>query len=216
MAEALLILWGIALIAIVALGVLLGWTLRRGARPEPPAIEIEESGVEGDEPLLFYYAEQSVRSNQRGDLIVRMPGTAWEPEWQNDLMRLEVCAKDPALVDVPGEWSACEVVAAYTLHAYRMTEVGTDIAVERFAAPIDVFLSLEGAAIPLRIGVRDNGRWKLAPLATLSSELLEVVQLPAGRSWVAASMASMDEVCLVQVDERNEVAEDLIAFALQG
>jgi len=112
----------------------------------------------------------------------------------------------PASLDVPAEWGAAEVLAAYSLRAYRMTDLGTDIEVERFAAPLDVFLTVEGVEPGLRFGVNHEGRWTLAPPAALSPETIEGVDISAGESWAAASIAGMREICLVRVPEQRPIA----------
>jgi hypothetical protein len=220
MGGAFLIVWGVALAAIVALGTLLVWTLRR-----QPAVEEGESprvtgGVQGGagsgDTLLFYYEEESVRTTPDGRVIIRMSGLAWEREWHDDLLRLEVGVEDPASVEVPAEWGAAEVLAAYSLRAYRMTDLGTDIEVERFAAPVDVFLTVEGVEPGLRFGVNHEGRWTLAPPATLSPETIEGIDIPAGESWAAASIAGMREICLVRVSEQRPVAGEQAGPAGDG
>jgi hypothetical protein len=195
MGGALLIVWGVALLAIVALGGLLAWTLRREMLLE----KASRPQVDGGDTLLFYYEEESVRSTPRDQVIVRIPGMAWEGEWQDDLLRLEVLGRDPAAIRVPAAWGAAKVLAAYALRAYRMTEMGNDVRVERFAAPIDVFLTTDVVEGELRFGVNREEGWTLAPLAALSPQALEGVDLPAGRGWAAASIAGMREICLVQM-----------------
>jgi hypothetical protein len=203
MGGALFIVWGIALLALLVLGGLLAWALRRqalpDALPETPVEKVKGFAVRGGETLLFYYEEESVRATPGGQVIVRISGMAWEGEWQDDLLRLEVLGQDPASVRVPEEWGAAEVVAAYALRAYRMTEMGNDIPVERFAAPVDVFLTTDVDGGELRFGVNNKDSWELAPLATLSPQALDGIDLPPERGWAAASIAGMREVCLVRM-----------------
>jgi hypothetical protein len=212
MGGALLIVWGIALLAILALGGLLLWTLRRqvvpDARPQAPVEQAGGLDVGSSETLLFYYEEESVRATPGGRVIVRIPGMAWESEWQDDLLRLEVLVEDPASIAVPEAWGAAEVLAAYALRAYRMTEIGSDIEVERFAAPVDVFITADERGGELRFGVNNREGWTLAPLTALSPQALDGVDIPAGRSWAAASIAGMREVCLVRMPEPDRGAEE--------
>ena len=203
MGGGLYVVWGFALLVILALGGLLAWTLRRGPSPDAPPEALDQEivrlEVQDEGTLLFYHEEESVRSTPHGRVIVRIPGMAWERGWQDDLLRLEVSALDPASVGAPAAWGAAEVLAAYRLRAYRMTELGTDVEVERFAAPVDVFLTAQGQEARLRFGVHDERGWVLAPFATLSPEALQGVKIPAERSWAAASITGMRDICLVRV-----------------
>jgi hypothetical protein len=199
MVWALLVVWGIAVVTIVTLGVLLVWTLRRRMPPDRSQVQAEGLGAKDKEPLLFYYAKENVRSTTNGDVIVRIPGPAWEREWRSDLFRIEICPEDVSTVEVPADWGIVEVLAAYTLRAYRMTDVGTDIEMERFAAPIDVFLTTERAAQSLRLGAYEQGRWIVLPPAVHSPEVLETVDLAPGCEWAVASVAKMGRICLVDV-----------------
>jgi hypothetical protein len=197
MGGAFVVIWGVALLAVVALGAILMLTLRQGAPAEPPdAAGLAVSGPLSD-TLLFYYEEESVGRTSQGGMIVHIPGTAWDQEWRDDLLRLEVSTEEPAAVAVPAEWGEVRVLAAYSVRAYRMTEIGTDVAVERFAAPVDVFLTAEDRAGELRFGVNNEGIWTLAPSAALAPEMFEGVDIPAGRGWVAASVTRLREICLV-------------------
>lgn len=195
MGGVLFIVWGVALLAIVTLGGLLAWTLWREALLErAPSLQAGGGGT-----LLFYYEQESVRSTPHGQVIVRIPGMAWEAEWQDDLLRLEVLGRDPAAIRVPAAWGAAKVLAAYALRAYRMTEMGSDIQVERFAAPVDIFVTTDVAEGELRFGVNNEEGWALAPLAALSLQAPEGVDLPVGRGWAAASIAGLREICLVRM-----------------
>jgi hypothetical protein len=220
MGGAFLIVWGVALAGIVALGALLVWTLRRepSIREDeaPYATGAAQGGAESGDTLLFYHEEESVRATPHGRVIVRISGMAWEREWHDDLLRLEVGVEDPASVEVPAEWGGAQVLAVYCLRAYRMTDLGTDIEIERFAAPVDVFLTIEGVEPGLRFGVNHEGRWTLAPPATLSPATIEGIDIPAGQSWAAASIAGMREVCLVRAPEQRPIAEEQAGPAGDG
>jgi hypothetical protein len=202
--------WGIALLAILVLGGIVLWTqrgARRGtnpvARPGSSPVEIAGSGESAfravTDTLLLYYEEEGIRSTLRGDVVLRIPGAAWEREWQEDLVRLEVSTVDPNAVAMPKQWGQAKALAAYALRAYRMTEIGTDIAVEQFAAPIDIFLLTEGSGEGLRFGIERDRNWMLAPPSTLSLDALAGVDLPSGRSWVAASISGPYRICLARL-----------------
>ena len=197
MGAAFILVWGVALLVIVVLLVVLMQTLKRGASPSPTVGEGEALGSIKD-TLLFYYAEQSVRNTSDNRVIVRISGIAWDTGWQEDLIRLEVNTQEPESVVLPPEWADAQILAVYNLCAYRMTEMGTDVEVERFAAPVDVFLTTEGREPQLRFGVRNETGWVLAPFATLSPEALGGAEIPAEQSWAAASIAGMRDICLVR------------------
>jgi hypothetical protein len=214
MGGALYIVWGIAGAAILALGALLIWTLR-GEVSRRARLATSEASGSGSDTLLFYYEQESVRSTPNGEVIVRIPGMAWEPEWQDDLLRLEVARVDPSSLLVPGEWGAARVLAAYALRAYRMTDLGTDIQVERFAAPVDVFVTTAGFEPRLRFAVKQGERWTLAPPAALSPDTFEDVDIPAGQSWAAASIAGMRDICLVRMPAPEGSAEQRVGAAAE-
>jgi hypothetical protein len=195
---ALVTIWVVALVVIVVMLVLLVTTLRRNARVtaliEPAA---KQPGLPED-TLLFYYEDQSVRSSAGGQLYVRIPGAAWDPAWHADLMRMEVKAQDPGFVTLPAEWGSPKLVTAFSVAAYRMTEMGTDVRVDRFAAPIDVLLTADGDQRGLRCAIRlMEEDWTLAP-ATAVSPITMGVELPR-RAWSAASILRPGQVCLVRL-----------------
>jgi hypothetical protein len=150
-------------------------------------------------------------------MVVHIPGTAWDQAWRDDLLRLEVSIEEPAAEVVPAAWGEVRVLAAYAVRAYRMTEIGTDIAVERFAAPVDVFLITEDRVGELRFGVNNEGTWMLAPPAGLSPETFEGIDIPAGKRWVAASVTRLREICLVSFpSDRESAAVEPTDAALAG
>jgi len=201
----LLMVWGVAVLVLLGLGALLIWTIRTGA----PAARGEWGGDGPFEPvtdtLLLYYEEQSMRHTPRGDVVLRIPGTAWEREWQDDLVRLEVTRIAPETVPLPEEWGAAKVLAAYDLRAHRMTEIGTDLVVESFAAPVDVFLVSKTETEGLRFGVNNEGTWTLAPPAALSLDDLEQAEIPVGQGWAAASISRLRQVCLVRLSAEQDL-----------
>jgi hypothetical protein len=198
MAVMIFVIWGLALLVLFGLGGVLILTLRAGDNPS-------RTGVDGAAPLtpttdtLLLYHEESVRRTPGGDVVLRIPGAAWAREWQDDLVRLEVTRADPSTVEVPAAWGEANVLAAYDLRAHRMTEIGTDIAVERFAAPVDLFLVADGPAAGLRVGMREEASWVLAPPAVLPQDVLEQAGIPASQSWAATSISELGQVCLVRV-----------------
>jgi len=197
----LIAIWGIALIAIVAMLVLLVTTLRRNARVtaliEPAA---KQPGLPED-TLLFYYEDQSVRSTANGHLFVRIPGAAWDPAWHTDLMRMEIKAQDPGFVTLPAEWGSSKLVSVFSVAVYRMTEMGTDVRIDRFASPIDVLLAADEDPQGLRCAIRltEEG-WTLAPATAVSPSTMGV-ELPPRRAWSAASILRPGQVCLVRLGD---------------
>ena len=197
MAGMLFVVWGVALLVLLGLGAVLIWTLRGGTRPAERELGARESWAPMTDTLLLYHEEQSVRRTPHGDVVLYIPGNAWEPEWHEDLVRLEVTRMDPRTVPAPESWG--EVLAAYDLHAHRMTEIGTDIQVEAMAAPVAVFLTTESEMEGLRFGVNDDGMWTLAPPAAVPVEVLEQAGIPATCGWAAALIARFRQVCLVRM-----------------
>jgi hypothetical protein len=194
-----LAVWGFALWVLLGLGALLIWTLRSGGRRTKAVLGLEETSQPVTEPLLLYYEDESVRRTPQGDVVLRIPGMAWEREWQEDLVRLDVTRLDPGSVKAAKEWGEVEVLAAYGLQAHRMTEIGSDIPVESFAAPVDVFLVSKSEAEGLRFGIGGETGWTLAPLAALPLDVLAQAGIPAGHGWAAASISRLRQVCLVRM-----------------
>jgi hypothetical protein len=199
MGTALYIVWGVALLVIVALGVVLRTTLKRGApsmmqdAPEPRQFE------RASDTLLFYREESSVRAAIEGAIIVRIPETAWDEEWSDELLRLEVSTRDPASVTLPAEWADTEISAAYDLQAYRMTEIGTDIKVARFPAPIELVFARERAGSRLRLLIQAERTWVLAPVIQLSVDEYEESDLLPREDSLAVSLTSLGRMCLVRL-----------------
>ena len=185
------------MLAVIALGAVLWRTVRQGAPGKPTDAAAAVGGGPLCDTLLFYYEQEGVGRTAQGGMIVHIPGTAWDQEWRDDLLRLEVSTGEPGAVDAPGAWGEVRVLAAYAVRAYRMTEIGTDIVVERFADPVDVFLTTGEGAGELRCAVNNEGTWMLAPTAALSPEMFEGIDIPAGRRWVAASVTRLREISLV-------------------
>jgi hypothetical protein len=194
-----LVVWGFALWVLLGLGALLIWTLRKGGGTAEAVPRSEEASQPVTDTLLLYYEEESVRRTPQGDLVLRIPGMAWEREWQEDLVRLDVTRLDPRSVEAAEEWGEAQVLAAYELRAHRMTEIGSDIIVESFAAPVDVFLVSESEVEGLRFGVKDETGWTLAPPAALPLDVLAQAGIPAGQGWTAASISRLRRVCLVRM-----------------
>jgi hypothetical protein len=199
MADMILVVWGFALWVLLGLGALLIWTLRSGRGTAEAVAGPEETSQHVTDTLLLYYEEESVRRTPQGDVVLRIPGMAWEREWQEDLVRLDVTRLDPDAVEAAGEWGEGKVLAAYELQAHRMTEIGSDIRVESFAAPVDVFLVSESEVEELRFGIGSEAGWTLAPPAALPLDVLAQAGIPSGQGWAAASISRLCRVCLVRM-----------------
>jgi hypothetical protein len=199
------VVWGVALLALLGLGATLFWTLRSQRKPAGSTSQVEGAFPSRTDTLLLYYEAESVQRTSQGDVVLRIPGMAWERDWQEDLVRLEVTRLEPASVQAVGDWGEGQVLAAYDLHAHRMTEIGTDIRVEGFAAPIDVFLVTERETKGLRFGVKNEGGWALAPMAALSLDVLAQAGIPPAQGWAAASISRLRQVCLVHMPSGGEV-----------
>ncbi len=199
MGTALFIVWGVALLVIVALGVVLRATLKRGApsmmqdTPEPRQFE------RASDTLLFYREESSVRSAIKGAIIIRIPETAWDEGWADDLLRLEVSTRDPASITLPPEWADAEIAAAYDLHAYRMTEIGADIKVARFPAPIELVFAEKSAGSRLRLLTQAESAWVLAPVIQISIDKYEGSDLLPKEDALAVSLTGLGRMCLVRL-----------------
>jgi hypothetical protein len=197
----LAIVWGIALVAIAGLSTAVAVTLRRA----PASSEL----VEGEpEPrallrdiLLFYYEQDSVRSTADARVIVHIPGVAWDAGWRADMLRLEVNEQTPDGVVLADELSEAEVLAVYDLSAYRMTELGTDIGIQRFLEPVNVILTAGRAEGRLGIAARTDDAWALAPSSSVHPRDLAGVDLPSDLVWAAAAIARPGSVCLVGLPE---------------
>ncbi len=207
MGTAFAIVWALALLAIAVLLVTLARLLRRAPGTSTPGDEPAELRLAHD-TLLFYYEEDGVRSTADGRVIVHIPGAAWDAGWREDLLRLEVIEQPHGLVTFLEELGPADALAVYDLAAYRMTEMGTDVAVERFPAPIDVILTGDRMDGQLGVVMRTEHAWVLAPPADVAPRALEGIELPAGRVWVATALVRPSRICLVRMHNERRAAED--------
>jgi hypothetical protein len=197
MGTAFMIIWGIALLAIAALLAVLAWTLKRASQQ---AASIEKDAGEFEptkEIMLFEYEKEDVRNTTDGNVIVRIRSISWDTEWQEDLLRLEVHAQDPKSVTLSDEWRDAQVIAAYDFRAYRMTEMGTDVQVTSFPAPIEVVLTTPETDTNLDVLIQADGIWTSAPEADISAEALARKSL-GRREWRAASVDRLGRLCLIK------------------
>ena len=199
MEPAFIVVWGAALLAIAILLVVVVVILQRTSRPTALTADEHRGFKPFKHTLLFYHEDQSVRSTAQGQVIIRIPGVAWNIGWQTDPIRLEVDEEDPGSVDLPPEWRDAKVLAAFTLSGYRMTEMGTDIEIERFAAPIDVILTTAERDQGLRCGTQTDSSWALAPTTTITIDELPGMDLLAERGWVAVSVTRLGRICLIKL-----------------
>jgi hypothetical protein len=197
----LVFVWGLALLVIAALLAVLVSTLRHGARAVPSAGTESDAFQPLEDRLLFQHEENSVRVSTDARVIVRVPGIAWDASWRRDLLRLEVVEQSPAAVSFPSELGDVEVLAVYDLAAFRMTEVGTDVPVERFLEPIDVILTTDLTDRDLGLVTRADSTWILtsAASALISPEELDGVTLVPGMGWAAVATTRLGRVCLVRL-----------------
>jgi hypothetical protein len=215
MGASLGIVWGVALLVIAALSLVLVLTLRRRRTDMlttlSPAALSEEDNVKESEPvqdtLLFYREKQGVRSTTYGHVIVRIPDSAWRTDWRDDLIRIEVNARDTGTVDLPPEWASAPVLAAYEFVAYRMTEMGTDVEIERFEDPIDLIFFEEGADLDLTLLTQTGGGWVSAPEVKIPTVEIVKMETPRGRTRVATSVAELGSVCLIRLPGADQYTD---------
>jgi hypothetical protein len=195
----LLLVWGVALLALLALAKILVWKLRARTR----AVADEHKRAEPidlfPDALLFSYGGGNVRRMPQGDVVVRVPDAAWERDWHEDRLRFDVTPLDPSTVAAQGAWGEVEVLSVYDLRAHRVTGTGTEIAVSSFAAPIDVCLVGRTERGGLRVAMSKQGTWTLAPPAALPLSALQEAAIPASPGWAAASISHLCQVCLVHL-----------------
>lgn len=203
METAFIIVWGLALLAIAALLATLVCTLQRRT------LQVESASgpaafVPFNDALLFEYGQESVRSTANGRVVVRIKGISWDTAWQNDMLRLEVSSLDPGGIMLPDAWGQAEVVAAYILRAYRMTDMGTDLPVSLFVKPIEVALFTDKTAAHLRVLVQQRAAWIPAPTAEIDPQALGDPQAFEGQSWAAALLNGPGWLCLVKSNPVQE------------
>ena len=194
------VVWGVALLAIMVLSGVLALALRRGGAARTVADGDGASDLLKD-TLLFYYEQDSVRATASARFIVHIPGDAWDAGWRDDLLRLEVVAQSPDSVTLPPALGRASVLSVYDLAAYRMTEMGNDIEIAQFVAPIDLVVTSDRSDLRLGLVTQTHGAWALAPAAEISPYGFEGVELPAGQRWTAASVMRPGRVCLVCLPE---------------
>jgi hypothetical protein len=209
MGTAFAFVWGMALLVIAALGAALVVTLRQSPPPPLPG-EREPEFEPVSDTLLFYYEENCVRSAVQDTLIIRIPGAAWDAEWVEDLLRLEVSTRDPASIALPDEgagFQAEQIVAAYDLSAYRMTEIGTDIEVERFPAPIELVFPAGETDPGVRLLTWTENAWELAPATELSLDEFQGSDVTPKSNWLAVSVTGLGAMCLIRGPGQGEPSE---------
>ena len=195
------IIWGVALVLIGGLALFLALSLRRKAGTEPERISDSKEIGSVHDTLLFDFGEKGVRSTTHGHVIIRIPGAAWKEDWRQDLIRVEVSQMPPDAVDLSDEWSGAKVLAAFGLCAYRVAEMGMDVEVERFEAPIDIIIAFGETDRGLSLLVQQGNEWVSAAPITVSPEEIGGVHLPADRVRIGVSVLEMGPVCLVQMSE---------------
>jgi len=190
-----LILWAGTLVVIAGLLIAVMISGRRKPEsPEPVETPVGQNTLFAD-TLLFYYEANSVRKTSGDELIVRVPDTAWDMDWRSDLLRIEVQTLDPDSIALPVDWGDPEVLHAYDLAAFRMTETGDDIPVERFVGPIDLVLTTgKHEKGILRCGLETSEGWTLPPKVDPST--LQGIGLAGKEIWAGASVSELGRVCL--------------------
>jgi hypothetical protein len=199
MGTALTIIWGIALLIIAALLGVLALTLKRG--PQPAALAAGEESARFEparEILLFEYAQEDIRSTADDSVIVRIPGISWDPAWQKDLIRLEIDTRPQRTVQLTAGWENARVIAAYRLHAYRMTDMGADVAVNSFSEPIEIVFTTTEKTARLEILTQTDGEWTPVPQADISAQELASIRSLGEREWRAGSVRNLGLFCLVR------------------
>ncbi len=199
------VLWAIVCLVIGVLALLLIRTLRESERAGEPGVLLpagEEGGFEEEmEPLFFYYdeVEPGIQSLQNGVLLLRVPPTAWETDWRDDLLRVEVTSQDPARYPL-GAGVEGHLECVYRLSAIRMSERGTDFEVMSFPNPLDLVLSVEvrGEGAEARVMEWADGMWKPLTRAEMPTALVEPLFDPDTRCWAAARIESLGVFGLVR------------------
>ena len=190
--------WGLALVAIMALLTVLLRTLRgqtRANHTDDPDLPVALAR----DTLLFYHEQDSVQRTADKHITVHIPGAAWEPQWRDDLLRVQVSEMPPLGVVMPLELGPMQVLAVFDLEAYRMTEMGTDAEIARFAAEVRVVLASQGHEGDLGVAVYTDHAWELAVPAEIPPRIAGRISLPAKDRGIAASLVRPGKVCLVQL-----------------
>ena len=198
MSVAFPVVWGLALLAIMVLLSVLLRTLRGQTRANHTADPDLPVALASD-TLLFYHEQDSVQRTADKHVTVHIPGIAWEAQWRDDLLRLQVSELSPLQVTLPPELGPVQVLAAFDLAAYRMTEIGRDVEIAHFAGAIRIVLASQGHEGDLGVAVYTDGRWALAAPAEVPPRIVDQISLPPGDRGIAAQLARPGRVCLVQL-----------------
>lgn len=205
MSVAFPVVWGLALLAIVALLTMLLRTLRGQQRPDH-ADDPDLPVALARDTLLFYYEQDSVQRTADKHVTVHVPGVAWEAQWQDDLLRMQVSELPPLHVVLPLELGPVQVLAVFDLDAYRMIEVGTDVRIARFAEPIRIVLSSQGHEGDLGVAVcTTDSPWALAAPTNVPQRIWGRISLPPGDRGIAASLVRPGRVCLVRLESHQSL-----------
>ena len=199
MGTAFIVVWGIALLIIVALLVILVFAFRHNAQFGAQAVQGGVTAFESvQDTLLFYYEKESVRSTEDGRVIIRIRGISWDAAWQDDLLRIKVVAQDPHSVTLDEARDDAQVLAVYDFEAYRMTEMGTDISVPSFVKPVEVILVANETNVNLDVLAQQDGEWVSAPQTEVTLEELGKKSITGQVCWAVASVGRLDRLCLIK------------------
>ncbi len=198
METAFVVVWGIALLVIAILGAILAFTLRRFSAGRTAQKGRDAAFAPAQDILLFEYDKNILLSAIDGHVLVRIKGISWDAAWQNDLLRVQVNAQDPRQIALDPAQRDARILAAYQLSAFRMTDLGADVTVERFVKPIDIVLTSDEPDGELGVFVQQDAGWQAAPQPATPVEEIER-RVGKGRRWAAASIAKLAPVCLVQI-----------------
>ncbi len=192
------VIWGLALLAIVVLLLVLRRTLRgqtRANHTDDPDLPVALA----TDTLLFYHEQDSVQRTADKHVTVHIPGAAWEAQWSDDLLRLQVSELPSLPVALPPELGPLQVLAVFDLKAYRMTEIGTDVEIAHFADVIRIVLASQGHEGNLGVAVHSDSTWVLAAPAEVPPRIWDRILLPSGDRGIAASLVRPGRVCLVRL-----------------
>jgi hypothetical protein len=198
MGAAFAVVWGIALLIIAMLLVALLRTSRQQTEASD-RVDLDKPVALATDTLLFYHERDGVQSTADRHVTVHIPGIAWDERWRDDLLRLEISELSPQHVSLPQDLAPVQALAVFDMDAYRMTEIGRDIAVFHFAGAIGIVLSSQGHEGDLAVAALTNGRWVLAPPSDIPPHVMGEASLPVGHRGVAVSLLRPGRVCLVRL-----------------
>jgi hypothetical protein len=200
MSAGIVFVWGFALLTIAGLAIAIAGTHWRQRSVADAGATSPIEGLPGlaHDTLLFYYERSSVRQTADQRVTIVLPGRAWDAEWREDLLRIEIQEMTPRPFALSDESEPARGVTVYELSAFRMTEMGIDLEIDHFLEPIAVILTAEDRVGALEFAAQgSDGIWHVVTQPLTESEA-EAAQLSPGQRAIKGEITHLGKIGLTE------------------